>query len=310
MHEKMLNSKVLVAATLAVALVFVGFASVGAQDTSAATEATCRAWLATGAGAVEPADQCHMPEVPQRDRVRELDGAVFPMGYDRYYVVSLPENIDPQSPPPIVLLLHGGASCAEVFFNEWACSAQGQGLVVASLQYTNRDWTRTTSAEAPEKLYAELRTVVNQLRGVCPLADSPVAVVGMSLGAVKSYSLALLDRASDDPLFDLFVADSGGWPQVGGEREPYVGVLSEAAGDEYRGARFWMHCNQQDVDRCGQMAQIALGLENHGADIEEFYFDPFGRHGIFSLPAQPQTSRAAWALFDNLRNLKRARKTK
>jgi len=291
---------------LAAGLVHIGFSAWGADDAGRRPDqpsfSTCESWLETGRAAVEPADLCFMPDEPQRERVREQGGSVFPIDYQRYFIVSTPESWDPANPPPIVLLLHGSAGCAEVLFNEWECAAGGQGFVVAALQFTDRDPNKTTTAEDPAKLYGELRGIVGRLREACPLADSPVVLFGVSYGAVMAYSLAVLDRAAPEPLFDTFVVDSGGWPLHKGQQFHYVDALNDPDGQAFAGARFWMHCNRSDQDRCSQMAEIAEGLASHGGTVDEFYFDEFGWHGIFALPTQAVPGAATWALFDYLRD--------
>jgi len=231
--------------------------------------------------------------------------SAIPLGGSRFYIAWFPEGWESQAQRVLIVTLHGSGGCAERMYRWWARPAAEHGYALIALQYA---WLNEAGEQVfsdAEGIYADLKAIFTSLAEHCPLEGAVVVLHGFSRGSARVFELALLDRAEDGlKLFSAFIADSGtGLAETGGELPK---LLAAAPPDAYAGATFWLYCGGRDHGgkTCGDMRILGPWLEEHGATVVTYRYEP-GGHGIFSTvrPGEPP-SPALTALLAFIGSLK------
>jgi hypothetical protein len=267
------------------------------------TTEQCRDWLAGGAGESASAPVLDRASLDFRPRVLAAGGSLFPVGDNRYFVVSVPENIDPSAPPPIVFLFHNSVDPAEEPWLYWHGAGGTERFALVSMEFKDNN-REGDPYDSDATILKNSRAVYRELSTHCPVAGAPVLYYGMSGGAITSFGLAAVDGRDGSRFFEAYIADSGGWPLRRVSSPSALAVL-ESEEKILRGAKFWIYCGGTDRDKCAEMKEIAKILRRRGAKIDRFFKDDIGKHGMFTPvegrrpPSEPV--RAMWNYIESFR---------
>ncbi len=241
---------------------------------------TCEAWLKDSSGLQVPEEACEGDWDTFRAELQALGGGVFPVGDGRYFLVYFPTGWAPET-GKMVVALHGTGGCAEWMLNWWYQATTGvRTYALAALQYYDRS---TGEYDDDATIYANLQSMMAQLRGHCPLETTHVFYHGFSRGSAQSFPVAVRDRAGEK-IFSAFIADSG---TAGLDYD----TLADAPDDALTGSRFWMWCGENNCSSvppysstmCERMSEDMVPyVEGHGGTVDALVQDPLGCHGVFN----------------------------
>ena len=231
-------------------------------------------------------------------------GGVIPVGDNRFFIVLFPDDWESLPERKLVVTLNGSGGCAESVYKWWTQLSEGRGYAIASLQYAVEDAAGDHHFDDAGIMYDNLLSLLDELRGACPLCDVPVVLHGFSLGAGRVVEIAMMDRADDGAkAFSAYVIDSGsGFSAYDGDIPPYI---EDAPADAYAGGHFWLYCGEQDSAgaTCGLMEKLAPLIPLHGGAVDDFYVNPEGGHGILLSGEPGEPGEAMTALFDYIDTL-------
>ncbi len=259
-------------------------------DQTATTLAACQAWIQEAHSLDYPDHGC-TEHSDILNSVADDGGGVIPLGESKFFITWFPDNWDSLTDRTLIVTLHGSGGCSERLYQWWSRPAAEHGYALVALQYARADPSAEEGYAFDDagQIYATLRTLFDELQAHCSLDNTNVVYHGFSRGSARSPKIALLDR-SDEGMkrFAAFIADSGtDLADTGGEIPAY---LQEAAPDAYSGAHFWLYCGGKDHDgqTCDDMQRIGPLLEEHGATVETYRYEP-GGHGVFATtrPGEP-----------------------
>jgi predicted esterase len=253
------------------------------EGSSAPTLATCQAWIQENHSLDYPDHGCQ-EHTDILNAVASNGAGAIPLGDSKFFITWFPDDWENLTNRKLIVTLHGSGGCTERVYQWWARPASERNYALVALQYARQDETTEEgyAFDDSDQIYANLRTVFDQLQTYCPLDDTAVVYHGFSRGSARSFKMGLLDRAEDGMnLFSAFIADSGTeLAETGGEIPAY---LQDAPPDAYSGAPYWLYCGGQDHDgqTCDDMRRLGPVLEEHGATVTTYRYEP-GGHGIFS----------------------------
>ena len=151
-------------------------------------------------------------------------------------------------------------------------------------------------------IYANLRTMIDEVRSSCDFQNATMFLVGFSRGSAESIPVAYLDLV-DRRFFKAVGNNSGAW-NLGGAPPPTLQAI-QARGDRtaMSGLRYWMYCGEQDFVQgfpmCDGMAQARDFLQMYGATVAALYRDPTGAHG--GLTRNSDALSQMFSYFESLR---------
>ena len=279
--------------------------SAPAEEGESPTMATCQVWLREQHSLNYPNHGC-TDQADILNSVADNGGAVAPLGDNRFFIARFPENWDALTNRKMIVTLHGSCGCSEGLYKWWDRPTSEYGYALVALQYAEEDKTaeKGYAFDDAEQIYANLRTVFEQLSAHCPMDDTMVIYHGFSKGSARSFEIALLDQAETGMRrFAAFIADSGtGLADSGGEIPDY---LLGASSDAYGGVNFWLYCGGQDAEgrTCEDMLKMGPWLEEHGATVTTYHYEP-GGHAIFlSARSDGSPSEALTAMFEYIASI-------
>ncbi len=122
-----------------------------------------------------------------------------------FYVLWLPEGVNPANPPPMIVTLHGHGSWAFDEFYLWHQAAKDRGYGILAIQWWLGEGESFQDYLAPQEIYR----VIDQVLLREHARSGTVLFHGFSRGSANSYAVAALDRAAGKDYFTLIVANAG-----------------------------------------------------------------------------------------------------
>ena len=247
----------------------------------AATESTCRSYLATnpnpsgipsltGSGAT------------QRSALLADGGKLVAIG-NTYYTVWVPAKFYTSARRVVLFDLHGTGGYPEAEWNDWHAALAARGYAFIGLAWGGG----TPSAESDETIHTQLKQIAADVAASCPLDGADKWLMGFSVGSAMSFAIMTRDVA-DQRLFRGQVAMSGAAiePYTSGSSAMHATVeAARSNGHAMLGIRSWMYCGELEVAQgwsmCTDMSNAENFVDSHGGSAY-LYRDPGGSH--HSLP--------------------------
>jgi pimeloyl-ACP methyl ester carboxylesterase len=192
-----------------------------------------------------------------------------------------PENFDPAT-STIVVSLHGHGGWATQDFTVWYPNLAQRNYAYFGLQWWfGRSLENDGYYDIPE-MYELIVTGLKE-KGI---TSGNIVFQGFSMGGARSYGVALLDKQSANPLFDVSIANSGPWED---NYPMYADVLAGKYGEQpFAGTTWMLFCGDKDeneevktsyVHVCDGMDHTQDVLRQYGGTVAYFLKDPNGEHG-------------------------------
>lgn len=267
---------------LALALLMAGLAATTAvSDAEAATESTCRSYLATNPNP-SGIPALSGPGAAQRSALLADGGKLVAIG-GAYYTVWVPPAFYTASRPVVVFDLHGTAGYPEAEWNDWHAALAARGYAFIGLSWGGG----TPSAATDETIYTQLKQIAADVAVSCPFGGADKWLMGFSVGSAMSFAVMVRDVA-DQHLFRGQVAMSGAAiePYTSGSSAMHATVeAARSNGHAVLGIRSWMYCGELEVAQgwsmCADMSNAESFVDSHGGSAY-LYRDAGGSH--HSLP--------------------------
>lgn len=237
---------------------------------------SCSSWAATQKGTNVPPATGSV--VAQRAALLAAGGGLKTVG-TKYYAAVFPSNFG-SSRRQVLIGLHGTGGAPETDWStDWQTELTTRGWGYLGLKYVDDG---SGSYDDPPTMYANIKTMVDDVKASCDLGSTTFYLVGFSRGSAESFSLSYLDR-HDRKLFAATGHNSGAWPDGTPMPPTLVGFASRNETNAYAGARFWMYCGEKDFahgySMCTEMANAKAFVEQYGGKVDQLYRDPNGTHG-------------------------------
>lgn len=193
-----------------------------------------------------------------------------------------PENFDPAT-STIIVSLHGHGGWATQDFSVWYPNLAQRNYAYFGLQWwLGRSLENDGYYDIPE-MYELIVTGLKE-KGI---TSGNIVFQGFSMGGARSYGVALLDKLSANPLFDVSIANSGPWED---NYPMYADVLAGKYGEQpFAGTTWMLFCGAKDVNEhpqtpeltnvCDGMDHTNDVLTQYGGTVAYFLKDPAGEHG-------------------------------
>ena len=125
------------------------------------------------------------PVQPAERVVRETFGAG---GRNRTYYLFVPAKATPETPAPLLLLLHGSGRDGRSLLDPWLSFAKENGIILVAPESNNRQgWTMAT--DGPDFLYS----LIEMVRVQQPVDPRRLYLFGHSAGAMHGLAMAVLE---------------------------------------------------------------------------------------------------------------------
>ena len=109
-------------------------------------------------------------------------------GKTRVYYLYVPSTVQPSSPAPLVVMLHGSNRTGNSLVEKWKELAKKEGFIIAGPDATNlRGWN--APLDGPDFL----RDLVEELKTKHPINPRRVYLFGHSAGAIFALEMSLLE---------------------------------------------------------------------------------------------------------------------
>lgn len=259
-------------------------ATVAITATSAQTQATCAAWLATDPN---PSGVRATPTAGNSQRTAFLaaGGKLVILG-TRYYAVYIPSTFYTASAPSVVFELPGTGGYPEAGWNDWNASMAEKGHAFISLYWGGG----TSEVVSDTQIYSDIKDILQTVGAACPIAAKSKWLMGFSVGSAYSFAVMIRDVA-DQKLFKGQLAISGAAisPLVAGRDLMHPTVeASRSNASAVQGIKSWMYCGEKDLDHgwsmCTEMPNGESFVSSHGGTAT-LYKDPNGTHNSLSSSA-------------------------
>lgn len=192
-----------------------------------------------------------------------------------------PENFDPAT-STIVVSLHGHGDWAIQDFKVWYPELAQRSYAYFGLQW----WLgRSLESEGYYDIPEMYELIIDGLREK-GITSGNIVFEGFSMGGARSYGVAVLDRASANPLFDVSIANSGPWED---NYPMYADVMAGKYGAQpFAGTTWMLFCGEKDEndEAKGTYAHVCDGMDHtqdilaqYGGTVAYFLKDPDGDHG-------------------------------
>lgn len=269
------------AIALAAAQLVAPAASASDFAAEAATESSCRSYLATNPN---PSGIAALsgPGASQRAALLADGGKLVAIG-SRYYTVWVPPAFYTSTRRIVIFDLHGTGGYAEAEWNDWHAALAARGYAFIGLSWGGG----TPSAESDETIYAQMKQIATDVAASCPLDGADKWLMGFSVGSAMSFAVMVRDVA-DQRMFRGQLAISGAaiGPLTTGMDVMHATVeAARSNGSAVLGIRAWMYCGELDVDHgwsmCTEMPNGEAFVNQHGGSAR-LYRDAGGSH--HSLP--------------------------
>lgn len=261
------------------------------QPVAAATETTCKSWLATDP-APSGVPALSGPGAAQRSALLADGGKLVLIG-SRYYAVWFPQAFYTARNPVVIFDLHGTGGYPEAEWNDWHSPLAAKGYAFVGLAWGGG----TPSVENDTTVYSWFKSAADTVAANCPVDGAAKWLMGFSVGSAYSFAVAIRDVA-DRKMFRGQIAISGAAisPLTSGKdlMHPTVEAARASTG-AVQGIKAWMYCGENDFDHgwsmCDEMPNGESFVNAHGGSAT-LYRDPTGTHGSL-----PYTAAARNALF-------------
>lgn len=246
-----------------------------------ATEATCRAYLASNPNP-SGVRSVSGPGVNQRSAALAA-GAKLVIIANRYYLVHIPAAFYTRSVPVLILELPGTGGYPEAGWNDWHTAMDERGYAYISLHWDGG----TPQAISDTQIYSDLRQIVADVGAACPIAHASKWLMGFSVGSAFSFAVMIRDVAGPRMLRgQLAISGAAIGPLTTGRDVMHSTVESNRSNTSaVAGISSWMYCGDKDLDHgwsmCIEMPGGRDFVNTHGGSAT-LYSDPNGTHG--SLP--------------------------
>lgn len=109
-------------------------------------------------------------------------------GKERTYYLFVPDKIKPNTPAPLVILLHGSGRNGLSLVEKWKDAAKSEGIIIAGPDSLDRKgWN--IPGDGPDFIYE----LVENLKTKYPINARRVYLFGHSAGAIQALYLSLLE---------------------------------------------------------------------------------------------------------------------
>ncbi len=261
------------------------------------TMADCNSWMRAN----------HVVDYPNHDCTKfatilnELEAnqaAAIPVGTNRFFIVWFPQNWEQIQNQKLITIIHGSEACAEGRFDNWFDFSDDYALV--ALQYAENESAVDPTYDSADTIYENLGSTFEQLEQNCPIQNATVIYDGFSRGAAFSFQIALKDvDQSGMHKFTSFIADSGSGITDPNNLPFYFDNV------DYMGSRFWLYCANNTAEglSCSKMEFTKDLLPQNNAQVDAYYVDDGGYHGIFYGHTAGQPDDAINALMNYVQSL-------
>lgn len=268
-----------------------------ATNTSGSALTTCAAWagsqrvggVAPGAGSV----------AAQREALYAAGGGTRAVG-TKYFAAWFPGTWSSSSVRRVMIGLHGTGGAPETEWSvDWKDIVSARGWAYVGLKYVD-DATGVHDEDAA--IYANLTTMIDDLRRSCDFASPSMFLVGFSRGSAQTFPVAYLDL-KDRRFFKAMGSNSGSWTPGSPMVPTMEAIVARGETSAYSGAKFWMYCGaldfQQGFAMCDGMKAARTFITSYGGTVERLYEDPTGGHG--GLAKNADAWGAMFTYFEGLR---------
>jgi phospholipase/carboxylesterase len=107
------------------------------------------------------------------------------------FSVYVPEYLDPATPVPLVMALHGGSGHGRAFLWTWIREARGRGLIVAAPTATGDTW----SLSDPDVDIMHLGRILELIRSTWSIDPARMLLTGMSDGGTFTLLSGLIETS-------------------------------------------------------------------------------------------------------------------
>ena len=268
-----------------------------ATTTTGSALTVCAAWAGTqrlsgvapGAGSV----------ASQREALYAAGGGTRAVG-NKYFAFWFPSGWASSSVRRVMIGLHGTGGAPETEWSvDWKDIVSARGWAYVGLKYVD-DATGVHDEDAA--IYANLTTMIDDLRRSCDFASPSMFLVGFSRGSAQTFPVAYLDLKGRR-FFKAMGSNSGSWTPGSPMVPTMEAIVARGETSAYSGAKFWMYCGaldfQQGFAMCDGMKEARTFITSYGGTVERLYEDPTGGHG--GLAKNADAWGAMLTYFDGLR---------
>ena len=239
--------------------------------------AACSSWAATQRGTGVPPATGSV--VSQREALYAAGGGVRAVG-SKYYAAWFPSGWASSAPRRVLVGLHGTGGAPETEWSvDWKDIVSAKGWAYVGLKYVD-DATGVHDDETT--IYANIKTMIDQLTTACDFASPSMFLVGFSRGSADAFPVAYLDL-KDRRFFKAIGNNSGAWFLTGPMTQTMEAIKARGDTTVYSGSRFWMYCGGRDMEHgypmCDEMKNAKDFIVSYGGMVERLYEDPTGGHG-------------------------------
>jgi len=225
-------------------------------------QSSCASWAAQQRGIGVPSAIGGF--VAQREALYAAGGGVKAVG-SKYYAAYFPSGFASSSTRRVMIALHGTGGAPEAEWNDWKSTLDARGWGFLGLKYLD---DATGSYEEEPAIYANIKSMYDEVRAACDFGSASMFVVGFSRGSAQSFGTAYLD-AKDRRLITAVGNNSGAW-LLNGRPTPTLQPIENTNNlTGMSGTRFWMYCGGQDMEQgfpmCDEMAQAETWVKKYGA---------------------------------------------
>lgn len=192
-----------------------------------------------------------------------------------------PENFDPTT-STIVVSLHGHGGWATQDFTVWYPNLAQRDYAYFGLQW----WLGRSLEDVGYYEIPEMHELIVDGLKEKGITSGNIVFQGFSMGAARSYGVALLDKVSENPLFDVSIANSGPWED---NYPMYADVIAGKYGNQpFAGTTWMLFCGDKDENEenktsythvCDGMDHTEDAITQYGGTVAYFLKDPNGGHG-------------------------------
>jgi phospholipase/carboxylesterase len=172
---------------------------------------------------------------------------------DRVAGLYVPERYDPETPAPLIVLLHGAGGQAAHMLDRFKEAADARGIVLLAPESRGRSWDVILGGFGPDVAY--LDAALAEMFGAYAIDSGRIAIGGFSDGASYALSLGL----TNGELFRDILAFSPGFMAAGARSgTPHV-FISHGVSDEVL-----------PIDPCSRRLAPALRAAGYPLTYREF----------------------------------------
>lgn len=243
---------------------------------TAAPSTSCASWANLQRGSGVPPAPSNVAS--QRSALYGAGGGIKAVG-SKYYAAYFPSGFATSARRRVMVALHGTGGSPEAEWNDWQAQVQARNWGYLGLKYLD---DATGAYDDELTIYANIKTMIDDVRASCDLANTALFLVGFSRGSAESIPVAYLDLV-DRRLVTAVGNNSGAWAPGGAPPPPLPEVAARGNRTAMSGLKYWMYCGELDFVQGWSMCDGMVGardfLQTYGATVAALYRDPSGTHG-------------------------------